>query len=450
MDSTQSRREPAREPRGRNWYFAIFALSGFSGLIYESIWTQYIKLFLGHAAYAQTLVLAIFMGGMALGSWVASRYSIRWRNLLLGYAIVEGLVGAAALGFHHAFVGVTDYAFAQLIPALGSPGLVQALKWGLSTAFILPQSILLGMTFPLMSGGIMRRFRAAPGHTLALLYFSNSFGAALGVLTGGFFLIGYVGLPGTMLTAGLINAGLALAVWLMASGNAAPPLPAVQGAGGGQGTSWWLRVVLVAAFVTGAASFIYEIAWIRMLSLVLGSSTHSFELMLSAFILGLAFGGLWIRKRIDALGNPVRFLAYVQIAMGLLALLTIALYDRTFDLMAFALSALSKNEQGYALYHVSSHLISLVVMLPATFCAGMTLPLMTNILLARGVGERSIGAVYGANTLGAIAGVFLAVHVLMPARWGWGCWWRACRRCAGSSRWRAGCWRGWRRCWCWC
>jgi len=70
--------------RGPAVFYLLFALSGFSCLIYESIWTHYLKLFLGHAAYAQTLVLAIFMGGMAAGSWFCSRYSSRWKNLLLG------------------------------------------------------------------------------------------------------------------------------------------------------------------------------------------------------------------------------------------------------------------------------------------------------------------------------------------------------------------------------
>ncbi len=82
-----------------NILLLIFTLSGFSGLIYESIWTHYLKLFLGHAAYAQTLVLAIFMGGMALGSWLCSRYSVGWKNLLTGYALVEGAVGF----FRHRF-----------------------------------------------------------------------------------------------------------------------------------------------------------------------------------------------------------------------------------------------------------------------------------------------------------------------------------------------------------
>src|ERR1700682_3776233 len=58
----------ATAPRSAAILYALFAVSGFAGLIYESIWTHYLKLFLGHAAYAQTLVLAIFMGGMAIGS----------------------------------------------------------------------------------------------------------------------------------------------------------------------------------------------------------------------------------------------------------------------------------------------------------------------------------------------------------------------------------------------
>src|SRR5205823_5702274 len=58
----------------RGALYVLFTASGFAGLIYESIWTQYLKLFLGHAAYAQSLVLAVFMGGMAAGAaWCARR-----------------------------------------------------------------------------------------------------------------------------------------------------------------------------------------------------------------------------------------------------------------------------------------------------------------------------------------------------------------------------------------
>jgi spermidine synthase len=81
----------------------VFMLSGFAGLVYESIWATYLKLLLGHAAYAQTLVLIIYMGGMALGSSIASVRVFRWRNLLLGYAIVAGLIGLAGLVFRDIF-----------------------------------------------------------------------------------------------------------------------------------------------------------------------------------------------------------------------------------------------------------------------------------------------------------------------------------------------------------
>ena len=107
-----------------------------------------------------------------------------------------------------------------------------------------------------------------------------------------------------------------------------------------------------------------------MLSLVLGSSTHSFELMLSAFILGLALGGLWIHRRIERAASPVRFLAYVQVSMGLLALLTLPLYGSTFPLMQWLVKTLEKTDTGYALFNLSSSAIALFVMLPATFCAG--------------------------------------------------------------------------------
>ncbi len=70
------------------WLLAIFTLSGLAGLIYQSIWSHYLGLFLGHAAYAQALVLAIFMGGMAAGAAGIARSGQRWRNLILGYALV--------------------------------------------------------------------------------------------------------------------------------------------------------------------------------------------------------------------------------------------------------------------------------------------------------------------------------------------------------------------------
>ena len=108
--------------------FSLFVLSGFSGLIYESIWTHYLKLFLGHAAYAQTLVLAIFMGGMAIGSWLCSRYSGRWKNLLIGYALTEGMVGLLAIVFHPVFDRAVQFSYTTVMSQLGNATVVTAYK----------------------------------------------------------------------------------------------------------------------------------------------------------------------------------------------------------------------------------------------------------------------------------------------------------------------------------
>lgn len=406
----EARRE-ASAWRGSAIYIFIFFLSGLSGLIYESIWSHYLKLFLGHAAYAQSLVLAIFMGGMAIGSWIAGRRSRRWKNLLLGYALAEGAIGICALVFHNTFDYVIQATFAQVIPVLGSVAAVHAFKWGLASLLILPQSILLGMTFPLMSAGILRRYHRHSGETIATLYFANSLGGAIGVLLSGFLLIGLIGLPGTIMTAGLINVGLALVVWALARNHPAAALPAARAAV--QDRSRWFYILLVAALVTGAASFMYEIAWIRMLSMVLGSSTHAFELMLSAFIFGLAFGGLWIRQRIRHISDPVAYVAMVQLGMGILALASLVIYGQTFQVMHGTLEVLARSAAGYTIFNLTSHGLALLVMLPATFCAGMTLPLMTYILFREGFGEQSIGSIYAANTVGAIIGVVLSVHVLI-------------------------------------
>lgn len=397
----------------------LFAVSGFSGLIYESIWSHYLKLFLGHAAYAQTLVLAIFMGGMAIGSWSAGLLAPRWKNLLIAYAIVEAVIGLFALIFHEAFDSFLQLAYSSILPSINSAGAVQFFKWFSASLLIFPQSVLLGMTFPLMTAGIIRCLPELKGRIVSTFYFSNSIGASAGVLVSGFLFIDWFGLPGTIKIAGLVNILVAVMVVLLVRKYDVQAESAVADQKMHHQKSFskidrQVAFFLALAFATGLASFIYEVSWIRMLSLVLGSSTHAFEMMLSAFIFGLALGSFWLRHRIDKLKNEVRFLAYVQLLMGFFALLTLPFYNYVFDAMQWVVSNVEKTEQGYSLFNISSHLLALAVMLPATFCAGLTLPLITHILLGSGYGEKSIGNVYAVNTVGAIVGVVVTIHILLP------------------------------------
>lgn len=395
-------------------FVAIFALSGFSGLIYESIWSHYLKLFLGHASYAQVLVLAIFMGGMAIGSAIAAKLSNRLTNLILWYGIVEGIIGLFGLIFHAMFVAVQSAAFESIFPNLETAGLVHTVKWTIGSFLILPQSILLGATFPLLTAGLIRRFPGNSGKTLATLYFVNSFGAAIGVLTNAFVFIPSIGLPGAVLSAGLINILLAIAVYFLSKGDHYPSQKPVSAANTIDSSTSVNSYLLAIAAFTGLASFMYEIGWIRMLTMVLGGSTHSFEIMLSAFILGLAIGGFWIRKKIDRFDNPLLVLGLIQLVMGTVAALTIPLYNQMYELMGNLLTALNNSDNGYLLYTIFSYGISLIIMLPATICAGTTLPLATFIMLKGKSGDSAIGKIYALNTVGSILGVILAVQLVMP------------------------------------
>ncbi|MBI3790807.1 MAG: spermidine synthase, partial [Gemmatimonadetes bacterium] len=156
--------------------YAIFVLSGAAGLIYESVWSRYLGLFVGHSAYAQVIVLVIFLGGMSLGAFITGERSSELARPLRWYVGVELVVGIIGIAFHDVFVAVTSVAYDGIFPALGAGAALTVVKWLIAAALILPQSVLLGMTFPLMSAGVLRATRARAtqsGRVLAMLYFTN-------------------------------------------------------------------------------------------------------------------------------------------------------------------------------------------------------------------------------------------------------------------------------------
>lgn len=408
-----------KQRRFEAWVLVAFLVSGIAGLIYQSIWSQYFGLILGHAAYAQTLVLAIFMGGMSLGAWWVSRRSQSIRRFLYAYAIVELLIGIGGLLFHTFFVRYQAVTYETILPGLESGWLVDGYLWLSSALMMAPQSILLGMTFPLMSSAVMQHTDSEDERVLGGLYFANSVGAGLGALLATFAIMPKLGLPGTLTVAAVLNIVAALVAWSLLKVEAAKTsdeemharhAPASEERSGGA-----LPIVLLTgAWITGATSFVYEIGWVRSLNQTLGASIHSFELMLSAFIFGLAFGGLWIRHRAGRIGDAIRYAAGAQILMGAFALLSLPAFASSFRWMEWIMGGLARTDTGYTLFTLASSGISFAVMFPAAFFAGMTLPLFTTALLRAGYGERSIGKVYAVNTLGAIVGVFACTHFLIP------------------------------------
>ena len=402
----------------------LFVLSGFAGLVYQSLWSHYLGLTLGHAAYAQSLVLTIFMGGMALGAWLAARLTTHWRRLLRAYALAEAAIGVLGLLFHSLFVGYGEISQRHLLPALGDGLAGHLYSWVSGALLILPACILLGATFPLLSAGYLRAAPREDARVLGGLYFANSLGAAAGALIATFALLPWLGMPGAMAVAGIANLVVAAGSWALSlriervpaapAADTAEAPAAASAATGRHAQAPLARTVLWVSLLSGACSFVYEIGWIRLLNQALGSTVHSFELMLAAFLLGLAGGGWWVHRRAARLHDPLRTAALAQIAMGVAALLSLVAFAHSFQWTGALLGALSRSDGGYRLYLLGSAGIAMAVMLPAAFFAGTTLPLFTLALLRAGSGEGGIGRLYAANTVGAIVGVLAMTHLLIP------------------------------------
>ncbi|MFQ5535932.1 MAG: fused MFS/spermidine synthase [Gemmatimonadota bacterium] len=399
--------------------YVAFAASGVAGLLYEVLWARYLALLVGHSAYAQVLVLVVYLGGMAVGALSVGDLARRIRRPWLGYVGVEAALAVVGITFHPLFLRAQSWAYGSLFPSLETAPRIAAAAWGLAALLILAPSVLLGATFPLMAAGLAQREKARPGWAVATAYLVNTLGGAAGVLLGGFWLLGWVGLPGSMAAAALCNASAALLVFLFRERGAdAPPrdapVPTASAAPASPGFDGLRAPLLAVAFATALASFFYEVGWIRMLTLVLGGATHAFELMLSAFLLGLGLGGYLARNVLDGARAPLRFLGTVQWLMGGAALASLLLYAATFSVMAYLVRALSGEQGGYLAMNVARYGIAGALMVPTTLLAGMVLPALIAVLIRTRDGTAMIGWTYGVNTLGSVCGVLLAGLVLLP------------------------------------
>lgn len=409
-------------------------LSGFAGLTYEVLWTRYLGLFVGHSAYAQVLVLSVYMGGFAVGAAAVARLAEGRYDPWRSYAAVEGLLALFGFAFPFVYGVVTDFGYETVFPAVGNASIASGLRWGLAALLIFPQSILLGATWPLMAAGVLRGRPDRPARSVGTVYFLNALGGSIGVLVAGFFFIGTFGLPGTSFLVAGINAFLAALVLAVARpatdsrpvSDSAPVSDSrrVSAPDRDDATSLGLDVVddrrraasglLVVAGLTAVATFMYEIGWIRMLSLVLGSATHAFELMLSSIILGLAIGAWLIPRVADRSPDPFRLLGTLQLLMGVAAVLSVPLYVGTFELMAGLMERFAGSPGGYGAFTVARYALCGLVMLPASVLAGTTVPVITGTLLRAGSRERVIGTVYGVNTIGSVAGAAISGLFLLP------------------------------------
>lgn len=170
-----------------------------------------------------------------------------------------------------------------------------------------------------------------------------------------------------------------------------------------EGSSSGLEIVaIVCFFLSGFAGLVYEVCWIRKASLVFGSTTFAVSTVLAVFFLGLAVGSYLFGRIGIRIARPLRLYAWMEIALGLLALLSLVLFDWTDSIYGGLYRSLG--QAGAGLLFVRVLLVSLIL-LPPTILMGGTLPLFCrHFVRDRGAITRSVGWLYGVNTLGAAAG----------------------------------------------
>ena len=398
----------------------LFFCSGATALVYEVIWSKYLALLFGSTIQAQTVVLAVFMGGLALGNQIFGRRADRSPRPLVVYGAIEIAIGLYAFLFpllHRAADSVFATFGARL---LDQSGWLLLLKGMLSVALLLGPTLLMGGTLPLLAAWLQKNLPDA-GRQSARFYSTNSLGAVCGAGLAGFVLVQNLGLPATMGVTALVN----VIIGLVAVGigrmplpqpatkppAAEPPSPAVDRL---EATPTVFRLGCALVALTGAVSMSLEVLASRCLSLILGASLQVFALVLMAFILGIGLGSAMIaspRRRQWPMETTI--MALLLGAAGLIGLLVFNI-ENLAALYAHAQSGLTRTAVGYRYHQVLVSVISICVLgLPAA-ALGSVLPLWIRLSGATNLLGEHVGRLLTWNTLGAVGGVLLTGFVLMP------------------------------------
>ena len=392
----------------------IFILSGASGLIYQVIWMRQLTLIFGSTVFATSTVLTAFMAGLALGSYYFGRKIDETDGSPLRlYALLEAGIGAfclvwplilAALGAIYVLIhrNITSEFYT-----------LSLIRFVLTFGIILVPSTLMGGTLPILTRFFVKRLEQL-GTNIGILYALNTFGAVIGTVAAGFFLIEAVGIQWTLGIGIIINfivAAVALVLARQASAVEAAESPPEETPVPEQEAPSSLpekRLVLWAIGVSGFCALAYEVLWTRIMVFFLGSTTYAFATMLAAFLFGIGLGSLVFSRWVDRFKHPLAIFGAVQLGIGLFALILMPAFEELYA-MSRALQSTFGGSRFWTFFSCF-----LVMSLP-TFLMGASFPLVTKIYTgnAKQLGS-SIGNIYAVNTVGSIIGAFCAGFVLIP------------------------------------
>jgi spermidine synthase len=405
-----------------------FLLSGFAALVYQTAWTRQFALVFGTSELAVATVLAAYMGGLAVGAWLAERWLPRVTRPVLVYAGLELGIAASAVTLVPALLWLSEWLLRTLFG--GQPGPPDSAHTALSLFYLMSAfgvlavpTVLMGATLPMLARHSVRTDSQIGSH-IGLLYSMNTLGAVGGALVTAFWLLPQLGLMRSVWVAAGTNAAVFVLAAMLARGRAdvasatkrelsTPPADASMSTGpvsSGSGLassvrqllplsrapSWILPLMLL----SGAVAFFHEVLWTRMLSHILGSSLYAFGVMVATFLTGIALGGA-----IGALVARTRVLAVHAFVIAQLGCAMAA--AGAFLLLDHAIPP------PHRLAATAS--FGAVVMLPMTFFIGTTFPLAVRILAENAESAAAVSArVYAWNTVGAIVGSLAAAFVLIP------------------------------------
>jgi spermidine synthase len=400
-----------------------FLLSGATGLIYEILWARMLGLVFGATTLAVSTVLAAFMGGLALGSALAGRLAPRIKKPVAAYGWMEIGIAVYALLVPILFRGVDDlYAviWQQLQPGFFTFTL---LRFALSCLLLLVPTTLMGATLPVLSAALLR----AAGHdsnSVTRLYACNLAGAILGTLVAGFILLPAVGVRTTIVIAASVNILIgAIALFLQRRielderrtelderRTATRPGPPVAQSVLDQAPNA-TGLFYLTTFASGFITISTQVSWTRVLTMIIGSSTYAFSIVVALFLIGLA-GGAWFVGRRDRSAKLRTSILVVELTTALSLLFSLFVLNRIPALLVdLGLRLKISSWAGLLALQIMS--ATLLILVPALLM-GMVMPLVLVWASNQPRPVNRVGRTYAVNTIGAIAGAFATGFVLIP------------------------------------
>jgi len=398
--------------------YCLFALSGLSCLIYESLWVRVLSLGVGSTSAALSIVLSIFFTGLAIGSVVAGRWAPRLKNPLRAYAFLEGLIGI--LGFLIIFPLVRFQDLLGYLPAfISAHALVFIVaKFFLVFVLLAVPTFAMGATFPLLTSHLVLARREEAGgfgrdSSLELLYGINTLGAVVGAFSTSFFLLPAFGVVNSNAIAAALNIGIAgLGLYFSRQSFSTSAEVSAREDQGSVPLSAESRIVLALGGVLGFCSITAEIVWNKYLGIFFGTNIYGLGLILSLYLTGIGLGsllGALLSRRF-----PDRQKLFVWLMV--LALAATFAASRLLNVAPVVANTLAHYlAPSVSLLAIKCLLAAMILFLP-TLLFGAAFPLMIRVAA---VDETRLPRVaswgYAINTMGAVgascfAGIYLVPH----------------------------------------